>query len=114
MILDSQDRPLVSGSHLFGVRVCLWSTRVWIFREMTPGMISVLNTPRFDSGYIFGVSQRSLLEAFSSFFQRYAWFYSGYKFLRQITEGGFTGYDAPRAVFLRCPLAPDACHHGWY
>ena len=55
-------RPLVSDSHLFGVRVCLWSTRVWIFWEMTPGMISVLNTPQFHSGYIFGVSLRSLLD----------------------------------------------------
>ena len=25
--------------------------------------------------------------------------------MRQITEAGFTGYDAPRAVFLRCPQA---------
>ena len=24
-------RPLVSDSHLYGVRVCLWSTRLWIF-----------------------------------------------------------------------------------
>ena len=51
---------------VFGVR--LWSTRVWIFREMTPGMISVLNTPRFDSGYIYGVSLRCLLEEFPSYF----------------------------------------------
>ena len=61
-------RPLVSDSHLFGVRVCLWRTRVRIFREMTPGMVSVLNTPRFDSGYIFGVSLRSILEEFPSYF----------------------------------------------
>ena len=47
-------------------------------------------------------------------FQRYAWFNSGYKFMRQTTEAGFSGYDAPRAVFLRCPQAPDACHHGRY
>ena len=46
--------------------------------------------------------------------QRYAWFNSGYKFKRQTTEAGFSGYDAPRAVFLRCPQAPDACHHGRY
>ena len=31
-------------------------------------MVSVLNTPRFDSGYIFGVSLRSLLEEFPSYF----------------------------------------------
>ena len=40
---------------------------VWIFREMTPGMVSVLNTPRFDSGHI-GVSLRCLLEEFPSYF----------------------------------------------
>ena len=34
--------------------------------------------------------------------------------MRQTTEAGFSGYDAPRAVFLRCPQAPDACHHGLY
>ena len=61
-------RPLVSDSHLFGVRVCLWRTRVWIFREMTSGIVSVLNTPRFDSVHIFGVSLRSLLEEFPSYF----------------------------------------------
>ena len=38
------------------------------FPEMTPGMVSVLNTPRFDSGYIFGASLRSLLEEFPSYF----------------------------------------------
>ena len=51
---------------VFGVR--LWSMRVWIFWEMTPGMISVLNTPRFHSGYIYGVSLRCLLEEFPSYF----------------------------------------------
>ena len=35
-------------------------------------------------------------------FQRYAWFNSRYKFMRQNTEAGFSGNDAPRAVFLRC------------
>ena len=34
--------------------------------------------------------------------------------MRQTTEAGFTGYDAPRAVFFRCPQALDACHHGRY
>ena len=34
--------------------------------------------------------------------------------MRHTTEAGFSGYDAPRAVFLRCPQAPDACHHGLY
>ena len=65
---------------------------------MTPGMVSVLNTPRFDSGYIFGVRLRGLLEEFHLWalvFQRYACFNSGYK-------------------FIRCPQAPDACHHGRY
>ena len=97
----------------FSVRVCLWSTRVWIFREMTPGMISVLTTPQFDNGYIFGVILRSLLEEFSSFFN--AMLGSTVETsLRQTTEACFTGYDAPRAVFLCCPQAPDACHHGRY
>ena len=32
----------------------------------------------------------------------------------QTTEAGFSGYDAPRAVFLLCPQAPDASHHGRY
>ena len=27
-------------------------------------------------------------------------------------NAGFAGVDAPRAVFLRCPQAPDARHHG--
>ena len=53
---------------LYCVWCCLWSFGLWIFREMTPGMVSVLNTPRFDSGYIFGVSLRSLLEEFPSYF----------------------------------------------
>ena len=106
-------RPLVSDSHLFSVRVCLWSKRVWIFREMTPGMISELTTPQFDSGYIFGVSLRSLLEEFSSFFNAMLGTTVDTS-LRQTTEAGFTDYDAPRAVFLRCPQAPDACHHGRY
>ena len=35
---------------------------------MTPGIVSVRNTPRFDSGHIFGVSLRSLLEEFPSYF----------------------------------------------
>ena len=43
--------PLVSDSHLYGIRVCLWSTRLWIFRGMTPGMVSIFNTLWFDSGY---------------------------------------------------------------
>ena len=76
-------------------------------------MVSALNTPRFDSGHI-GVSLRCLLEELSLAFQRYAWFNSGYKFMRQTTEASFSGSDAPRAVFLRCPQAPDACHHGRY
>ena len=96
---------------VFGVR--LWSTRVWIFWEMTPGIISVLNTPQFDSGYLFGVSLRSLLEVFSSFFNAMLGSTVDTS-LRQTTEAGFTGYVAPRAVFLRCSQAPDACHHGRY
>ena len=94
---------------VFGVH--LWSTRAWIFWEMIPGMISVLNTPRFDSGYLFGVSLRSLLEVFSSFFNAILGSTVDTS-LRQTTEAGFTGYVAPRAVFLRCPQVPDACHHG--
>ena len=88
---------------LYCVRCCLWSIGLWIFREMTPGMVSVLNPPRFDSGYKFGVSLRGLVEEFHMLalvFQRYAWFNSGYKFMRQTTEAGFTGCDAPRAVFV--------------
>ena len=46
--------------------VLLWRKGLWIFREMTPGMVSVLNTPLFDSGHIYGVSLRSLLEEFPS------------------------------------------------
>ena len=53
---------------LYCVCCCLWIFGLWIFREMTPGMVSVLHTPRFDSGYIFGVSLRSLLEEFHSYF----------------------------------------------
>ena len=53
---------------LYCVWCCIWSIGLWIFREMTPGMVSVLNTPRFDSGHIFGVSLRSLLEDFPSYF----------------------------------------------
>ena len=165
-------RPLVSDSHLFGVRVCLWRTRIWIFREMTPGMvsvlntprfdsghngvslrgfleefhtplylavtctvfgvrlwstrvwifwemtpglISVLNTPRFDSGYIYGVSLRCLLEEFPSYFnstlclvQQWIQVYAS------VYVAGLPSHDAPRAVFLRCPQAPDARHHGRY
>ena len=95
---------------MFGVR--LWSTVLWIFREMTPGMVSVLNTPRFDSGYIFGVSLRSLLEEFPSYFNAMLGSTADTSLCVKTTEAGFTGYDAPRAVFLRCPQAPDACHHG--
>ena len=93
---------------VFGVR--LWSTRVWIFWEMTAGIVFVFNTPWFDSGHI-GVSLRSLLEVFSSFFNAMLGSTVDTS-LRQTTEAGFTGYVAPRAVFLRCPQAPDACHHG--
>ena len=32
--------------------------------------------------------------------QRYAWFNSGYQFMRQTTEAGFAVDSAPRAVFL--------------
>ena len=34
---------------------------------MTPGMVSVFNTPWFDSGYKFGVSLRGLFEKFHTF-----------------------------------------------
>ena len=71
-------RPMVLGSHyflrasciwqsLYCVWCCLWSLGLWNFREMTPGMISVLDTPLFGSGHIYGVSLRSFLEEFPSF-----------------------------------------------
>ena len=44
-------RPLVSDSHLYGVRVCLWSTRLWFSWEMTSRKVSVFNSLWFDSGY---------------------------------------------------------------
>ena len=96
---------------LYCVCCCLWSFGLWIFREMTPGMVSVLHTPRFDSGYIFGVSLRSLLEEFPSYFN--AMFGSTADTslcvrLRRLV------LLVTRAVFLRCPQAPDACHHGRY
>ena len=47
-------------------------------------------------------------------FSAFAWFNSEHKFLRQSTWLVFPGHDAPRAVFLRCPQAPDARHHGRY
>ena len=40
-------------------------------------MFSVFNTPRFDSGYMFGVSLRGLFEELHTWtlvFQRNAWF----------------------------------------
>ena len=44
----------------------------------------------------------------------YAWFNSGYKFMRQNTEAGFPGFNTPRTVFLPCLQAGDARHHGQY
>ena len=35
---------------------------------MTSGMFSVFSSPRFDSGYMFGVSLRLLLEEFHIFY----------------------------------------------
>ena len=65
---------------LFGVR--LWSTGLWIFLEMTSGIISVLSTLWFDSGYMwtfgddFGFSPYSALSLVRQ--QKHA--------LRQFTE----------------------------
>ena len=64
-------------------------------------MFSVFNTPRFDSGYMFGVSLRGLLEELHTWtlvFQRNAWFDSGFMLMRQTAEAGFAGGFAPRAV----------------
>ena len=107
-------RPLVSDSHLFGVRVCLWRTRLWIFREMTPGIVSVLNTPRFDSGHIFGVSLRSLLEKCPSYFYAMLGSTVDTRLCVRLRRLVFSGFDAFCAVFLRCPQVPDACYHGRY
>ena len=82
-----QQAPCIWQS-LYCVRCYLWSKGLWIFRDMTPGMVSVFHTPRFDSGYTFGVGLRGLLEEFHMWtlvFQRNAWFNSGYKFMRQTT-----------------------------
>ena len=38
--------------------------------------------------------------------QRYAWFYSGYKFMRQTTEAGFASDLTPRAVLFFPPVWP--------
>ena len=65
--------------------------------------------PRFDSGY--NIERRSLLEEFPPYFSAMLGSTVDTS-LRQIAEAGFPGYDAPRAVFLSCPQAPDACHHG--
>ena len=62
----------------------------------------------FISGYKF---MRQTTEAV---FQRYAWFNSGYKFMRQTREAGFPGFDSPRILFLPCLQAGDARHHGQY
>ena len=54
--------PLISDSHL------LFSSpeeyMIWIFWEMTSGIIHVFSTLWFDSGYMLGVSLRGFLEAF--------------------------------------------------
>ena len=70
--------------------------------------VSVYSILWFDNGYIFGVSLWSLLEEFPSYFNALL------KFMRQITEAGFSGFDTPRTVFLPCLQARDARHHGQY
>ena len=70
-------------------------------------MVSVFHTPRFDSGYIFGVRLRGLLEEFHMWtlvFQRNAWFNSGYKFMRQATVRGFC---RARCCARHVPDGPD-------
>ena len=80
---------------------------------MTPGRVSVFNTLWFDSGYSRRQFMR-LLEVFTRVDPRISAQCLVRLLMRQTTEAGFSGYDAPRAVFLRCPQAPDACHHGRY
>ena len=41
---------------------------IWIFWEMTSGIISVLSTLWFDSGYMYGVSLRGFLDVFHTIF----------------------------------------------
>ena len=104
--------PCIWQSH-YCVWCCIWSFGLWIFQEMTPGMVSVLNTPTFDSGH-FGVSLRCLLEEFPSYFNAMLGSTGDTSLCVRLRRLVFSGYDAPRAVFLRCPQAPDACHHGRY
>ena len=54
---------LVSESHLCGIRCSPEEYKMWIFWEMTSGIISVFNTFWFDSGY----SSASVYEAFWTF-----------------------------------------------
>ena len=93
---------LVADSQLFVASPEEYMIR--IFWEMTSGIISVLSTLRFDSGYMYGVSLRGF-GSFSHDFprgrriQRYAWFNSGYMhcvsllrlgiFTEFLREGGF-------------------------
>ena len=82
---------------LYCVWCCLWTIGLWIFREMTPGMVSVLNTPRFGSGHI-GVSLRSLLEEFPSYFNAMLGSTVDTSLCVRLRRLGVTGYDARRNV----------------
>ena len=97
---------------VFGAR--LWSTRVWIFWEMTPGVISVLSTPWFDSGYIYGVSLRCLLEEFPSYFNAMLGSTVDTSLCVRLWRRVFlaTIHLALSSFVVLRPL--DACHHGRY
>ena len=59
-------RPLVSDSHLFVASP--EEDMIWIFWEMTSGIIYVFSTLWFDSGCMCGVCQRGLFEEFHTFY----------------------------------------------
>ena len=63
ILFDVLLRPLVSGSH-FRYWSCLRCTVYGLFWEITSGMVSVCDTPWFDSGYLSGVGLRGFLAEF--------------------------------------------------
>ena len=60
-------KPFVYDSHLSSVCLAEVVQVYGLFWEMTSGTVSVCYSPRFDSGYMFAVSLRFLLEEFHIF-----------------------------------------------
>ena len=89
-------------------------------------MFSVCYTPWIDSGHMFRVSLRGLLEEFHTswtlVFQRYAWFDSGFMLMRQIMEAlvwkrhwqwYVQGWSSARVQTWRRQRSSHSCSSWW-